>query len=457
MKRSRIKITPVLITLNIFVIFIIIAFYSIRLVKYYLIENGSSSDDGSVMLVDELIKKQSYVDLTSGLIYDENNNIYRFKGNVDNNYILYSGILYRILEIDSANNIKAISDKSLTLMYSGLEKGYKNSYINKWLNKSDEKYSGIFESTMVDSDKYITNTFLCLDNVDDLTKIDCKENDNDNNITLLSLYDYANALGKESFINNGEIFYLSSLDKDGNNYYITSEGDVSLNKSSSKIFGVRPVVSFSSNTEILDGNGSLENPYIIEKHDIKKLSDTYVGDYIEFSDNLFKVVSKEDDSVRIVSNDAIKKDDEYVKINFDSSTNSYSIDKTKIGSYLNNDYLDPLHDKNFIVKSKWYIGSYSLNNLDYTNKYNSEHSTYMGMLGLGDLFINDVNNVLTITKGIESNNIIDVILEDGNVFGDLITSSYYVRPVVNLKNDLFIISGNGRLDSPYKLGVEKNG
>ena len=129
MTRRRLKITPVLVTLNVLVLLLIVAFYGTRMIKYYLKENGKSNDkDNTVLLVDTVLKKQSYVDLTKGLIFDEEKNEYRYLGEVDDNYLEYSGILYRIIGIDKEKNIKVISDKSVTMMYSGLEKGYDNIY-----------------------------------------------------------------------------------------------------------------------------------------------------------------------------------------------------------------------------------------------------------------------------------------------------------------------------------------
>ena len=57
-----------------------------------------------------------------------------------------------LIIIDAEYNIKAISERSLTYMYSGLEKGYDGSYVNKWLNVSDEKYSGVFEKNLFESE-----------------------------------------------------------------------------------------------------------------------------------------------------------------------------------------------------------------------------------------------------------------------------------------------------------------
>lgn len=452
MTKRRLKIRPVLITLNVSLLIIIALFYTFRLVKYYLKENGHKDADTTILLVDELIKKQSYVDQTKGLVHDKNASIYRYIGKVEDNYLEYSGILFRIVGIDKDNNIKAISDSNLTLMYSGLEKGFDKSYVYKWLNKSDEKYSGVFENNMDSTDKYLTNTYLCDDVVSDLKNINCEKNNNALKITLLSLYDYASAGGKESYLNNGESYYLSTIDDKNNNYFINTTGDVGLNKISSKIYGVRPVITIKNDVALMHGDGSKTSPYAVIEKSISKLSDVYISKYINYSGNTYRVIST-GENVKIALSDNIKDGDKYLEKTFGGKNNIYSTTKKTIGEYLNNTYYKSIKNNDLIVKSSYGIGSNTLDNLDYTAVYSKTNTFNIGMLTLGDMFISDTKNVLTMNRGIESNMIINVINKDGNVFGDLIASKYEVRPTMYLKGNINIVSGDGSIDSPYELGV----
>ena len=452
MTKRRLKIRPVLIALNVSLLIIIALFYTFRLVKYYLKENGHKDADTTTLLVDELIKKQSYVDQTKGLVHDKNASIYRYIGKVEDNYLEYSGILFRIVGIDKDNNIKAISDSNLTLMYSGLEKGFDKSYVYKWLNKSDEKYSGIFENNMGSTDKYLTNTYLCDDVVSDLKDINCEKNNNALKITLLSLYDYASAGGKESYLNNGESYYLSTIDDKNNNYFINTTGDVGLNKISSKIYGVRPVITIKNDVALMHGDGSKTSPYAVIEKSISKLSDVYISKYINYSGSTYRVIST-GENVKIALSDNIKDGDKYLEKTFGGKNNIYSTTKKTIGEYLNNTYYKSIKNNDLIVKSSYGIGSNTLDNLDYTAVYSKTDTFNIGMLTLGDMFISDTKNVLTMNRGIESSMIINVINKDGNVFGDLIASKYEVRPTMYLKGDISIVSGDGSIDSPYELGV----
>ena len=451
MTKRRLKIRPVLIALNVSLLIIIALFYTFRLVKYYLKENGHKDADTTTLLVDELIKKQSYVDQTKGLVHDKNASIYRYIGKVEDNYLEYSGILFRIVGIDKDNNIKAISDSNLTLMYSGLEKGFDKSYVYKWLNKSDEKYSGIFENNMDSTDKYLTNTYLCDDVVSDLKNINCEKNNNALKITL-SLYDYASAGGKESYLNNGESYYLSTIDDKNNNYFINTTGDVGLNKISSKIYGVRPVITIKNDVALMHGDGSKTSPYAVIEKSISKLSDVYISKYINYSGSTYRVIST-GENVKIALSDNIKDGDKYLEKTFGGKNNIYSTTKKTIGEYLNNTYYKSIKNNDLIVKSSYGIGSNTLDNLDYTAVYSKTNTFNIGMLTLGDMFISDTKNVLTMNRGIESSMIINVINKDGNVFGDLIASKYEVRPTMYLKGDISIVSGDGSIDSPYELGV----
>ena len=454
MTRRRLKITPVLVTLNVLVLLLIVAFYGTRMIKYYLKENGKSNDkDNIVLLVDTVLKKQSYVDLTKGLIFDEEKNEYRYLGEVDDNYLEYSGIVYRIIGIDKDKNIKVISDKSVTMMYSGLEKGYDKSYVNKWLNyDKDVSGSGVYENNIKESVNYLSSTYYCEDIIDDIKNITCDKNTTNYKISLLSLYDYYKAGGKSSFLNNGETFYLGTLNKDNHNYYITSDGEVSINEISTRTYAVRPVITIISSSVLLSGKGTKDDPYKILEIKPSTLEDTTINTYVSFSNQVFKVIDNSTDATKVALSGVIKENDIDVVKSFGGKNNKYSNSKNTVGYYLNNTYLKTLDSKN-IIKSNWYIGALSLDNLDYSNEKNTKINLSVGMLSLGDMFVGDINNVLTLSRGIESDQIINVINKEGNFYGDFITSKYNVRPALYLNNELKITGGNGTFDAPYELGV----
>lgn len=437
-KKNVLKITPILVLLNVIIIIIIVAFYLSRLVKYYKIEHRPNE---TITFADRLIQKQEYINLTNGLI--KKDNTYVYIGKDVNNYVMYSGMLFRIISIDENKNIKMISNDTLTLLYSGLEKGYNDSYVNKWLNE-------IYGNTFFESERLLSNSLMCEDVIDSLDNITCNNINKDNKIILPSLNDYKFSGGENSFINNGKDFYLSSLDQNNNNYYINKEGQIGLNEITTKIYGVRPVITINGSINLLSGNGSVEDPYLVEKHDILKLSDTYVGNIISIDNNNYKVVSKEEDKVKLVLDGVLLNDEKELELIFDSKSSIYN--NSSIYKYLNDNYLNKLSIKDSIIKSNWGTNKLTLDNLDYSNINKSVISSNIGMLNLGDFFVGDYNNTYTLTRGIENDDIINIINENGNVYGDMVTSKHYVRPSFYLDGETNIISGVGNDIAPYELG-----
>lgn len=448
--RRRIKITPVLVALNILVLFVIVIFYLTRLIIYYNKEHNT--DVESNLIVDNIIKKRSYTDMENGLIYDDKTKTYTFKGKVNDNYLEYSGILFRILSVDEDNKIKIVSDENLTILYGNLKNGFTSSNINTWLNKSNNKYSGTFENNLFDSDKLLINTTMCDDKIDDLTKIKCDKKNDQNKIGILSLNDYYVSGGKEGFLNNSDTYFLNTLDSKNFNYYVTNTGEIALDNTNKKALGVRAVMSISGSSEILSGDGSKEKPFKIENHEIKKISDVYVGDLIKYSDMTFKVIDREDGKVKVVQSDVVKENGKVVSKKF-GSDNTYSLNKDNVGYYLNNVYYKKLKNNNYIVKNNWPVGQLNTETLSYLDAYKNVLTTNIGMPSLGDMYIEEVKNIFLLSKGIGDNKMIDVISPEGSFFGDLVTSTYNIRPCLYLNSNLDIISGDGSEKSPFVLGV----
>ena len=455
-KKRVLKITPVLVTLNILVLLLIAGFYTTRLIKYYLKENGHKNSEEAVLLVDAIKKKQSFLDETKGLVLDEETGIYRYKGEVEDNYVLYSGMLYRVISIDKENRIKLVSENNVTLMYPGFKNGYKDSYVNKWLNSSDAKYSGIYESALVNSDVLLENTKFCADTIDDVSNITCEEEIDDYKVSLLSLYDYKLAGGKSSYLNNGEMFYFGSLDKNNDSYYVTGEGELALNQKESKAITVKPVITLNGDNELLGGKGTLKDPYIIEKHDVTILGETYVNNIISINDNKYKVVEVLDDKVKLVSTEVLMDKEDKLSIAFGGSNSAYTTSNT-VGKYLNTTFLNSLDVKDSVVNGDYFISTLNLSNLDYASLRGSKVTAKVAMLTMGDMFVNEGKNEFTILRGMEATNMINVLNENGNFFADTISSKYNVRPAFYLKYDLKIKSGSGTLEDPYKLGDNNEG
>ena len=75
------------------------------------------------------------------------------------------------------------------------------------------------------------------------------------------------------------------------------------------------------------------------------------------------------------------------------------------------------------------------------------------MLTFADMYVNEYKNIFTLSRGLEDDNIINVINSDGNVYADYNYNKYFVRPAMYLSGEMEIISGIGSEYGPYQLGV----
>ena len=65
-------------------------------------------------------------------------------------------------------------------------------------------------------------------------------------MTLLSVVDYLNIGSKDSYLVDGEYFYLSNNNSEGKIWYVDDEGKASLG-TGNDILGIRPVTNIKGN------------------------------------------------------------------------------------------------------------------------------------------------------------------------------------------------------------------
>ena len=165
-----------------------------------------------------------------------------------------------------------------------------------------------------------------------------------------------------------------------------------------------------------------------------------------------------EDKVLVVKSSVLMTGENPTIVNFGGSDSIYTL-SAGIGKYLNNTYLNSIDVKDYTVNGDFYNGLLAIDSYDYSLLYSSKLSAKVGMLTMGDMFINENVNVLTMLRGIEANNIVYSINEDGSYFGDTLSAKYNVCPALYLKSDIEITGGKGIFDSPFELGVnnEKEG
>lgn len=437
------KLTNILITINILFLLGCIFYYGGRMYKYYRLENPKLEDLKT--LYDVVTRGKNITTKNDGL-YKENDSYY-YKGKKVNNYLTYSGRLWRIVSIDETGLMKLITDDSQTSLVWGVENGYENSYIRSWLNNDDNNLKSFYES--LDNNEILTKTKTCYDELND-KNITCEKFITDN-IGTLSVYEYEKAGSSQSYLNIGSYWWTSNSDKNNNAWYVYSKGTINNEVNSGKTYfsyGVRPVITINSKISNFEGEGTDKNPYVIKFEQGNELKDKYVGEYFRFNDINFKIIEKNDDYVKLATADLIKENENLVLKKY-GSTNYFNLDEG-VGYYLNNIFYNTLPDKSNILLGQFNVGRY-----DKSYKYDfnmiSEYKVdaYVGLLQLGELFINDCENYLLMSRTITSDKTIYQVTEAGKIFAGTLESEKYVRPTLYVKPNIKITKGDGSLKNPW--------
>ena len=247
---------------------------------------------------------------TTGLVKDKKNeNLYYYTGTneeVANNFLWYGGHQWRVLEFDtSANTLTLITQQSLTAIQPASavwenKETYESSYINTWLN--DYFYNSLDSSIQSNIQKTTFNVGIYTD-VDEITT--------SKKVGLLDEDQYRRAGSADSFLDIKDSFWLGNRFSSSNVRNVNNSGN--LNSYSVSISsGVRAVIKISDLT-ITEGDGTLASNYQVENK-ATNTDNVQVGEYINVpysgsdnacgSDNMctFRVVSKDNDSIKVVLN-----------------------------------------------------------------------------------------------------------------------------------------------------------
>ena len=401
------KLGLIFIITNILILLGIIGFYAYRLVYFYRIENPKIETKNLYKL---LTLEKNIVKYDDGLYKLDNKYIY--KGNISNNYIRYSGLLFRVYEINE-NEIKIVSEDTLTVLSKN--KNLNDSELVEWTNNLLDGFNK--------KEEYLNQIDYCYND-------DC----NKYYFSLPTKEEYDNSVG---LLNNNTNYWLLD-DSYENNLIVSKDGDVTLEVN--KYSGIRITLSLKKNIKILSGDGTKDNPYIFEKSYNNLLSAKYLGEYVKYNDEIYRIIEKDEESIKLISTKILEQ--EYSLTTFNSSSDLYK--------YLNNDLYSTLENNSNLIESNYYNGNYDNG---YKDVYDKHVTAKIGIPKVGDMFISDFDNTLLLNKSTYYTNTI-YIYNNYNYFADKNTNKYKVRLVISLNPNLFIDSGNGSLNNPYILEGE---
>lgn len=264
----------------------------------------------NINLLSEYIIKDNEITNKNGL--NKENSSYIFKGEINNNYILYNNLLWRIVKINNDSSITLILDDYINM----LPKNLINVFFENLTNNLNTDY--------------LTKNKICMDEMND-SEITCNKTNNDSYISLLSTYDYLNSFYEEkTFITKDkEIMWLYNNDNHTN-------GDSISKSNENNFYEIRPVITLKANTTYKNGNGNKDNPYKIDNEPfglgsiIKINNDTYV--VYDFINDIKLMSLKTIDNLNREKVLDFLNNELYEKINYNNLLNNLTIYK---GTYTN--------------------------------------------------------------------------------------------------------------------------
>lgn len=394
----------------VFLVFMV-GFYGFRLF-YFKNLNKQTSKIGETTFA-SVINSKAY----DPILLKEDKNLY-YQGYVLNNYVFYNNRYYRILGMED-NKIVLVDNITTILPFN---KEYTESDIYKWLNNNYLKSISNYQD-------YLVNTRTCLDN-------DCKTY-NDSLVGLISRQNYDKALKEDNFLNNDNYFWLA----DGT--YVGKDNH--LHKHDDGLYGVRAVITLKEDTLYYGGTGTYYDPYFITLGDALTFDNTSrdivkIGSYIRYSDRLWKVVDNKD-NLKVVLDDTIGK--RSYGINNVDITN-----KLSLAYYLNYTFYQEL-DKTYLKEGQFNVGTYesSLDDINSTKLH-----SYVGLMSLGDLLMNDYNDYILFTNTGSKNTVFKVM--DGMLYEDDYRTENNIKPVIFLDKNIPIKDGYGTKNMPFEVGEE---
>lgn len=423
-------------------------------VVYEKIENTTGSCDAYVPKDENVLITKLNDNLSSKVTQDGTN--FFITGTSPNNYVLYSGKLWRVVSYDmKAKTVKLILDDVISVgsyLTSSATANYANSNILTWLENE-------FLSTLRNSDKILSLDTWNYTTVTSTAK-PANTNTRRGKVGLLNLYEYSKVKAG-NYLATDSTWWLLSPYSALNSWYVDTD-ETTKAAAATKMYGIRPVVTLQSQITYMDATetnlGSKDNPYRITG-ERKVTSGTYLntrysGEYVKFynevDEDLYRIVSTSTEGTKLVLNTVT---DTTQRI-FDSTYYEFS-GVTDIGIYLNETWYNTYDTaiKNIIIDGEWCIEPVDETRIQRSKCSDEKYikTNKVGLLKLGEPYANAISYEYWTLNSYLANNYINVIKPDGTITQKIYNSTSYVRPAINVDKSVKVISGLGTETDPYIL------
>ncbi len=366
-----------------------------------------------------------------------------YRGSQTNNYVKIDGILFQIVGENEDGSVKLVSSENISAVdYEGVE---------KWLNEY------FYEKLSESAKKIIVKSKYCEEEVEKPEEYSkCGEYSKKKNVGLLSVIDVKNSKGEDGSYSINSAHSTMLGNKEGTKV-IAFNSSKYITYSKSENIGVRPVISIRKESDVVGGDGTIGDPYIIKgnKKTLKvgsKVSEARTGEYIRYSGYTFRVIGKEKDGTTKVIMDGVLQNS-VLPFNENGEASSYNMDnKSNIGYKINSDLSKYISSKSFVKKT--FNRSIYNNSVQYQSKpTDSKYQTKLTLPSIYDLYSasNSVDSwfIEYSKKNKENYQYLQVL---GVVHKNKDTvSEAGVRLVGYLDSNMKIKKGKGTLENSYSI------
>ncbi len=405
----------------------------------------------------EVVRNITVVQELKQTVRNETDNTDFYIGVNPNNYIYFSGMLFRIVDIDG-ENVRIVSANDIAnVNHDGIE---------EWL---DYFYDHVSDNSkkLVVKNKYCQMTF----SKEDTKTMECSKYTNKKEVFIPSIVDVNRAgLSEGNYLRPFTMSWLADA-KDNSNSWLTRDifysdyYDRSYLEFNNKYnFGVRPMLTIKGDTLIINGKGTVDNPYDMGDYERVKAGEyvnkAHSGEYLEINGDLWQVIdSQQDGTTKVIADFSLSDANEYLKISYDENLKSKLYNPTKKGNigYKINNLTGEYINTKYFVKHEIEVPVYKTE-----AKYNKEEKLekYSGKIFAPNMY--EMYTAASNSPSLKSYWMINSSKKNSYNYavsdiGSMIYmnkseyASYGVRPVAFLNKEYLVVSGSGTRARPYVI------
>ncbi len=414
-----------------------------RSLYYYSLHTKASSKEAGT-LVEKVLEMNEPTQKENGFHQLEDG--YLFVGQVENNYVLFSNRLFRILRINENHSMKLVTEDNQTILTLGDVDTYEGSNLEIWLNKEEQiEQSGVFYRSLTDAYNNLVETKYCEGTLEN-NQVTCAGKKKKAYVTLLSVDDYLEAHGNNSFLNNGKYTWLLGKQEDAF-LYLSEDGKIG-KSSLDEGYGVRAVITLDARMRYVSGDGTKENPYRVQEN-----NPTKVGSYVQLGNDVYRGYREDDNLLYLALDQYAMQDNQELVTHYNVLTTQFDPrTNTNIAYYLNNTYLFQLPYRDYLQDFQVYTGEISRETgMTYLNQYTNFETVKIGLLSIADIKTNPLLTDYYLSNTTSSVGDSAYIYDAAGLLreGDVIEPKHFIPTVAILKSA--IQSGDGTKENPYKV------